>query len=269
LERPAPKPPPGDAREWIEDGLYPPGETEGAQVENRDAFEQLWRYGPFPEPLLKANARFASLWRRNYLDSVVRGDLRDLTRLRDLDQVETLITLLPWRVGAPFSANALREDLQVAHATIVGMMRHLERLLVTFSLTPHTRKMTRPVRKERKVYLYDWTPIEDSSARFENLVALELLGRVEYWTEHGPHDWELQFIRNREGKETDFLLLRRRQPWCLLECKLRRADLESHHLLFARKLGSLPVVQLVKEHGILRARGRDVVTVSASRFLSH
>ena len=49
---------------------------------------------------------------------------------------------------------------------------------------------------------------------------------------------------------------------------LRRTDVESHHRLFASKLGGIPIVQLVSEHGVLKAFDRDVVIVSASRFLS-
>lgn len=270
LARSAAATPAEDPAEWLERCLHARGaSTASGEVEGaREAFDQLLRLGPFPEPLLRGSARFAAAWRRSYLDSVIRGDLRDLTRLRDLDVVETLVRLLPWRVGAPFSANAVREDLDVSQPTVQTMMLHLERLMVTFSLSPYARKVTRPVKKERKVYLYEWGAIEDSAARFENMVALELLARTELWTEIGGEEWRVAFVRNREGKETDFLLLRRRRPFCLIECKLRRSDIESHHLLFASKLGGIPVIQLVSEHGILKARDRRVVTVSASRFLS-
>lgn len=78
---------------------------------------------------------------------------------------------------------------------------------------------------------------------------------------------EPSVVRPRDGKETDFLLMRRRKPWCLVECKLRKAGIESHHRLFARKLGGIPIVQLVKEHEVLAAKDRDIVTVSASSFL--
>lgn len=270
LARPRPVAPMADPRDWIEDRLYPPhgSNTSGEIAGAREAFDQIFRIGPFPEPLLRSNTRFTAVWRRNYLDTVIRGDLRDLTRLRDLDLVETLVRLLPSRVGSPFSANAVREDLEVSQPTVQSMMLHLERLMVTFSLSPYTRKLTRPVKKERKVYLYDWGSIDDPGARFENLVALELLSRTELWTESGEGEWGLAFVRNREGKESDFLLLRARRPYCLIECKLRRSDVESHHRLFASKLGGIPVVQLVAEHGVVKARDRDVVIVSASRFLS-
>jgi len=252
--------PPKDARRWIEERLH--AEDAG------EAFDQLFQFGPFPEPLVKANHRFASLWRRNYVDAVVRGDVRDLTRIRDLDVVESIIEMIPWRVGSPFSINAVREDLEVAHSTVKGIMSHLERLLVTFSLKPYTRKVTRPVKRESKIYLYEWSTIEDPPARFENLAALELLARAHLWTASGDAEWDLLFVRTREGKETDFLLTRNRKPWCLLECKLRKTTVESHHRLFASKLGGIPIVQLVKRHAELEAHQRDVVSVSASRFLA-
>jgi predicted AAA+ superfamily ATPase len=261
LGRPVPSVPPADPRTWIEERLS--GDSKAV----REAFDLLFRFGPFPEPLLKGKARFHALWRRNYLDSVIRGDLRDLTRLRDLSLVEELIELLPWRVGSPFSINAVREDLEVAHATVKGMMDHLGRLLVTFALIPYTKKITRPIKRERKVYLYEWSSVENPAARFENLVALEILAHTQLWTDSGGDDWRLQFVRTREGKETDFLLLKGLRPWCLFECKLRKTKIESHHRLFASKFGGIPVVQIVKEHGVLEAEKRDVVSISASRFL--
>lgn len=265
LGRPVASAPPSDPRDWIEKRIHPSRNGNSKAV--REAFDLLYRFGPFPEPLLKGKARFQSLWRRNYLDSVIRGDLRDLTRLRDLGLVEELIELIPWRVGSPFSINALREDLEVAHATVKGMMDHLERLLVTFALTPYARKVTRPVKRERKVYLFEWSSIEDPGARFENLVALELLAHTQLWTDSGGDEWRIQFVRTREGKETDFLLLRNRRPWCLVECKLRKTNVESHHRLFASKFGDIPIVQIVRNHGVLEAHKRDVVSISASRFL--
>ena len=66
----------------------------------------------------------------------------------------------------------MREDLEVAQATVKRIMNHLERLLFTFSIAPYTKKVSRSVKKERKVYLYDWSSIEDPGARFENLVAV-------------------------------------------------------------------------------------------------
>jgi len=254
---------PKDARLWLEHRIDSTETSSG-----REAIDALWKFGPFPEPLLRANDRFAQLWRRNYLDAVVRGDLRDLTRLQDLELVENLIAMLPDRVGSPFSVNAVREDLGVAFATIKNILLHLERLYVTFAIAPFTGNLKRPVKKEKKIYLFEWSSIQDPGARFENLVALELLALVWFWRDSGAGDFSLAFLRNREGKETDFLICRDGTPWCLFECKLRSGPLATHHLNFARQLGKIPVVQVLLQHEHLRARKRDIIEISASRLFA-
>ena len=270
LGHPAPGPPPPDSRDWLELRLHPDGErtTDGLAPGAREAFDQLWRFGPFPEPLLRANARFAGLWRRNYQEAIIRGEMRDLTRVRELDVAEQLADMLPWRVGSTFSANSVREDLEVAHDTVTRLLAHFERLMLVFWVLPHAPRIARPIKKARKIYLFDWSNVEHAAARFENMVALELLAWTQLWTDGGETTWRLRFVRDRAGKETDFLLLRDRTPWCLFECKERKATVESHHLRFAHVLGDIPVVQLLREHGVLSARDRDVVSVSASRWLA-
>lgn len=254
---------PADPRNWLEKKIDSEESSEG-----RSAIDQLWKFGPFPEPLLKGNERFSRLWRRNYLDSVIKGDLRDLTRLHDLESVENLISMIPDRIGAPFSMNAVREDLDVAFGTVKNILRHLERLYVTFSLSPFTGNLKRPVKKEKKVYLFEWTSIEDPGARFENLIALELLGLTWLWQDSGGSDYGLFFVRTREGKETDFLITRNGKPWCLFECKFSPTNVAEHHLRFAKQFGQIPLVQVVRRHGHLRAKKRDVVEISAARLLA-
>ena len=254
---------PANARNWLDKRINMEESPEG-----RSAIDRLWRFGPFPDPLLKGSDRFSRLWRRDYLDSVIKGDLRDLTRLHDLESVENLISMIPDRVGVPFSINAVREDLDVAFATVKNMLRHLERLYVIFSIPPFTGALKRPVKKERKVYLFEWSTIQDPGARFENLVALELLGLTWLWQDSGAGDFELSFVRTREGKETDFLITRNGAPWCLFECKFSPARVDPHHLRFAQNLGQIPIVQVVRTHGHLRARKRDVVEISAARLLA-
>lgn len=254
---------PADPRNWLDKKINSEESSEG-----RSAIDELLKFGPFPEPLLKGSERFSRLWRRNYLDSVIRGDLRDLTRLHDLESVENLISMIPDRVGSPFSMNAVREDLDVAFGTVKNMLRHLERLYVTFSVSPFTGALKRPVKKERKLYLFEWSLIQDPGARFENLVALELLALTWLWRDSGAGDYELSFVRTREGRETDFLITRNGAPWCLFECKFSPANVAPHHLGFAQRLGQIPVVQVVRRHGHLRAEKRDVVEISAARLLA-
>jgi uncharacterized protein len=78
---------------------------------------------------------------------VLREDLRDLTRIRELGLIDHLAELLPERIGSPLSANALREDLGVAFDTVKGWLEALQRLYYLFELRPYAGKLARTLRK--------------------------------------------------------------------------------------------------------------------------
>lgn len=82
------------------------------------SFDQLWHYGPFPEPLLAQDKKVLRIWQRDRVERLVREDLRDLTRIQELSQIEVLVSLLPEKAGGVLSITALREDLEVAYATM-------------------------------------------------------------------------------------------------------------------------------------------------------
>jgi hypothetical protein len=91
------------------------------------------------------------------------------------------VELLPERVGSPLSVNALREDLGVAYDTTKAWLATLARLYYAFELRPFAGKLARTLRREAKVYLFDFTEIDDPGARFENLVARHLTKLVDAW----------------------------------------------------------------------------------------
>jgi uncharacterized protein len=59
-----------------------------------EALEQLLAFGGFPEPFLKADSRFSTRWRRLRGEQLVREDIRDLTRIQDIGQLEILMQSL-------------------------------------------------------------------------------------------------------------------------------------------------------------------------------
>lgn len=46
-----------------------------------------------------------------------------------------------------------------------------------------------------------------------------LLKAVEGWTDLGPGDFDLRYLRDKSKREVDFLLIRDRKPWVLVEVK--------------------------------------------------
>src|SRR5262249_24853314 len=92
--------------------------AKSAHAPESDAIALLLEYGGFPEPFLRQSTRFARLWRRGRVEKIIREDLRDLSRIPELSQVEMLVALLPERAGGLLSVQSLREDLEVAHPTV-------------------------------------------------------------------------------------------------------------------------------------------------------
>ena len=106
------------------------------------------------------------------------------------------------------------------------------------------------------------------SKRFENYVALELKSMTARWNEQGIGLYELFFIRTRDGKETDFLITKDRNPWCLFEVKTKDGAIDRHHIKHAGLLGGIPVVQICLEDRVLKKTDENGIRVSASRFFS-
>ena len=63
----------------------------------KTALDNLIRLGGFPEPYLKKSETFAKRFRRIHTDTIVREDLLDLEKVRDIKSIEILIDLL--RIG--------------------------------------------------------------------------------------------------------------------------------------------------------------------------
>jgi uncharacterized protein len=216
---------------------------------HRKAFERLLEFGGFPEPFLERDRRFTTLWRRTRTERLVREDLRDLARVQEVALVETAAALLPERVGSLFSQQSLSEDLEVSPATVKRWMDWLSQIFFLYRVVPHARDLARSLKKKPKLYLWDWSEVPEAGPRFENLVAGHLQKAVHAWTDSGLGTFDLRFVRDKQKREVDFLVLRDQKPWMLLECR-RSADPPSPHLKrFASLLGPRLVFQLVEESG--------------------
>lgn len=181
--------------------------------------EALLRFGGFPEPLLRQDEREHRIWQRDRLSRVVRDDLRDLEYVREVSLIEHLVDLLPARVGSPLSIRSLREDLAVDHKTVERWLAILENLYLCFRIAPFGGPKIRAVKKERKLYLWDWSMTPAGGPRFENLVASQLLKYCHFVEDTEGYAMELRFLRDTDKREVDFVVLRDGAPLFAVECK--------------------------------------------------
>lgn len=239
-----------------------------AEKSSQETMEALLNYSGFPEPFTRGDSEFLKLWQQENLDRLIKEDLRDLTRIPDLENVVSLTLLLPDRIGSPLSINSLTGDLMVNHKTVKNYLQALELCYLLFELAPFEKRIHRTLTKERKVYFFDWTRLDHLGKRFENYAAAELFGWVSLWNDSGLGRFELRYVKTRSGQECDFLIVKDGIPWLLLEAKLKDQPLPSHFYHFSEKLGKIPIVQLVHEAGVLHVDRYNGYRVSASRFLS-
>jgi uncharacterized protein len=179
----------------------------------------LLTLGGFPEPFFTGREREARRWSREYRNLLVREELTSLERVTDLGRIELLMVRLPELVGSPLSINALREDLQVSHATVANWVAILERLYAVFRVAPFGAPRIRAVRKEQKHYHLDWSLVPGDAQRFENLVGAHLLKWVHFLQDTEGRDVDLRYFRDVDGREVDFVVVERRRPTHLVECK--------------------------------------------------
>lgn len=197
--------------------------------------ENLMKFSGFPEPFLLSSEKETRRWSNEYISRLSREDLVDLERVSDLGSVELLAQSLPIHVGSPLSINSLRENLQVAHETVAKWITILERLYLVFRISPFTGNLLKSIKKEQKLYFYNWTYVEEESFRFENLVALHLL-KYCYWLEDSEgRKMSLHYTKQKDSPEIDFVICEKNQPVWFIEAKLADQEINPRFSYFKKK----------------------------------
>ncbi len=203
------------------------------------AMETLLTYGGYPEPYLRRDRRFYNRWRRLRTQQLLREDVRDLTRVQEIAQLEVLAELIRERTGQLVSYTSLARAIGVSIDTVKRWLTILGALYYCFPVRPWWRNVARALRKEPKYYLWDWSHVPGEGPRRECLVAGALLKAVHFWTDHGFGEYGLHFVRDKQKREVDFLVTRDRQPWFLVEVKTSgRAGLSPNLAYYQEQTGA-------------------------------
>lgn len=235
--------------------------------------DDLLRLGGFPEPLLAGSDRTAARWRVAYGARLVEEEVASLEQVREIERLELLFDRLGDVAGGVLSINSLREDLEVAFETARNWIAVLERLDAVFRLSPYGGPRIKAVKKEQKLYFWDWARCASEGARFENMLALHLLRAVHWAADIEGEKLQLRYCRHRAGLEVDFVVLRGRRPWLAVEATLSESDLAPGLRYFVERIHPDFAFQVVL-HGARERRLPDigptqVQVVSAARFLAN
>ncbi|MBE7439710.1 MAG: DUF4143 domain-containing protein [Spirochaetales bacterium] len=123
-------------------------------------------------------------------------------------------------------------------------MTILENLYVCFRISPYSANRARALKKMQKCYLWDWALVPAGGPRFENLVASHLLKYCHFQEDQDGYKIELCYIRDTQGRELDFVILKNGKPLFAVECKSGEKNLSPYISYFQERL-SLPAVYQV------------------------
>lgn len=212
----------------------------------KEAFNRLMRVGGFPEPFLDNDETEARRWRKERTERIIKDDIRDLEVIKDIQTLSMLLSMLKTRVGGSINYSNLAQDLHVAPLTVKRWIESLEKMYVIFSIRPYTKNLPRAVQKPPKIYFFDNGDVNaDEGAIFENLVANHLLKRIHFLEDSTGHSYNLNYIRDKEGREVDFVITKDNEIEELIEVKWSEDKASSSLLYYAEKLKPKRAYQIV------------------------
>lgn len=232
----------------------------------KEELNRLLKYGGFPEVCLKHDERQLRRWHNERADLLIKEDIRDIEAIRDLSALQVLVDILPQRVGSLFSLNSLKEDLQVTHKTLASWVDILEKFYYHYRIYPFQSTRIKSLRKEPKLYLWDWSEVDDESARFENLIASHLLKLCHFLFDVEGHKAQLYYLRDKEQREVDFLVCLGAKPWFCVEVKNTAREIPVGLKYFTARLNIPFSYVVVKEENVDFLKD-SIRVISASKFL--
>ncbi|OGN64075.1 MAG: hypothetical protein A3E80_02635 [Chlamydiae bacterium RIFCSPHIGHO2_12_FULL_49_9] len=204
----------------------------------------LMEHGGFPEPFLQRSKSFSRRLQAIRKDQLFREDIRDGTRIQELAQLELLAELLRKQAAQAMDYVSLSKKVGVSIDTIRRWIEVLKSFYYCFSIQPWSKNISRSLLKEPKLYLWDWSLVEEEGHHHENLVASHLLKAVHFWTDRGLGNFGLYYLRTKDKIEVDFLVTKNGKPWFLVEVKTKAKGLSSSLYRFQEETGAPHAFQI-------------------------
>jgi uncharacterized protein len=211
-----------------------------------DSLKKLLSLGGFPEPYFEGKVTFAKRWRREKLRLVFRQDIQELESIKDISLLELFHQALTERVTGEIVLSNIARDLEIAPKTAKAWLNVLEKTYLVFSIRPYSKGIAKAITKTPKVYFYDNGEVSgDVGSRLENLVANHLLKRIHFLEDILGDEYELCYLRDKQGHEIDFVIVKNKKPVTLIEVKVSDGSRSKSFYYYKERLKIEKCVQLV------------------------
>ncbi len=173
--------------------------------------------GGFPAALARSTERRRAAWYRATVDTIVQRDVRDLSRIRSLDVLPRLLTVVASQTGRLLNISNLAGPFHLTQPTIRDYVTLLARVFLLDEIPPwHSNRLSRLV-KTAKLHAVDtglacallgadaealWADRELYGPMLETFVVQELRRLA------SGHEDPIAFhhLRDRDGTEVDVVL---------------------------------------------------------------
>ncbi|MDE0310214.1 MAG: DUF4143 domain-containing protein [Acidiferrobacterales bacterium] len=196
--------------------LFPLTRNEIVQFQHApsELYETLYCGG---YPRIFNESRIPSEWLRNYVQTYLERDVRQLANVGDLDTFQRFVGLCAGRSGTYLNYSSLATDCGISQPTAKSWISLLEASFIVFRLPPFTGNVRKQLIKMPKLYFYDtglmcWLlgiheishiPTHPLFGQiFETWVASEI---VKHRANLGTFN-RMFVYRDRNGAEVDFVI---------------------------------------------------------------
>lgn len=178
--------------------------------------DRLLIRGFMPE-LYREGVREPGVYYRDYLNTYVEKDLREILAVKNLDSFLRFLTLLAARVGQVVNLSSMSNDIGVSPTTLSEWLSVLEASFIVYKLKPFFSNISKQQIKSPKIYFTEvglathllGIETEKQANRdplrgnlFENLVVSDFIKR-QFNANKEP---SLFFLRTAKGVEVDLIL---------------------------------------------------------------
>jgi len=230
--------------------------------------------GGYPEAVRRGPSR-AQEWLRQYLQSVIERDIRDVAKLKEGSDLLKMMELLAERTATLLNVSELASSLKRARMTIENHLAILEKLFLVRQLPAWHENATKRAVKTPKIHLCDsglaaalmgldmedWLLERDRFGHLLESFVVQQLHAQAGWFERHLRFWH---YRDKEKNEVDCVITRGRKVWGV-EVKLSQSisskDTKGLHQLSAYARENFQM-------GILLYDGDDTFPLGDSRLLA-
>lgn len=194
------------------------GEFRGARMgRSRRSLAERVVAGGFPAAIARATEARRAAWYRDYVESIVQRDLRDLARVAALDALPRLMKLVAGQTARLLNVSALAAPFQVSQPTMRSYLHLLARVFLVDELPPwHESRLQRLV-KTPKLHVGDTgvaaallgvqaRDLEQDRMLFGQLLESFVVQELRRQASGRDDDLRFHHFRDRDGSEVDLVI---------------------------------------------------------------